>query len=76
MRRIPTKNHWFLGLAACLALGGAMASLSAARAVTLRPAPTYSTKSLPMPALDRVIAKLAVEARSRTLADNSHSDLR
>jgi hypothetical protein len=73
MKRIPWQNQWFLALAASLALGVAVAGVSAARAVTLRPAPTKRMHSVPVPALDRMVAKLAAEARSRTLADNTEA---
>jgi hypothetical protein len=68
MKRIPWQKQWFWGLGALLALGSVAATISAARAVTLRPLPTVSTRQLPLPALDRVMAKLAADARSRTLA--------
>jgi hypothetical protein len=71
MKRITAKNQWLLALAASVALGGTVAGISAARAVTLRPTPTRSLRNLPLPALDRVVARLALEARTRTLADNS-----
>jgi hypothetical protein len=76
MKRIPWKNQWLLGLAACLSLGLAVAGISAARAVTLRPAPTHRVRTVPLPALDRMIAKLAAEARSGTLAANTAAEVR
>lgn len=76
MKRINWKNQWFLGIAAALALGSAVAGISAARAVTLRPAPTHRVRNLPLPALDRAVARLAAEARSRTLASNTRAELR
>jgi hypothetical protein len=76
MKRIAQKTQWFLTVAACLALSGAVAGISAARTVTLRPAPTSSTRSLPLPALDRVVAKLAAEARTRTHVGNAGSEIR
>jgi hypothetical protein len=76
MKRITPKTQWLLSIAACLALGGAVAGIGAARAVTLRPAPTSATPSLPLPALDRVVAKLAAEARARTHADSSRAEIR
>jgi len=33
-------------------------------------------RNLPLPALDRAVAKLAAEARSRTLAANTRAELR
>ena len=76
MKRIGWKNQWFLGIGAVLALGIAVAGISAARAVTLRPAPTHRVRDLPLPALDRMVAKLAAEARSRTLASNTPAQRR
>jgi hypothetical protein len=76
MKRINWKNQWFLAIAAALALGIAVAGISAARAVTLRPAPTPRVRNLPLPALDRMVAKFAAEARSRTLATNTRAELR
>ena len=76
MKRIPWKNQWLLGIAAFMALGSAVAGISAARAVTLRPAPTHRVRNLPLPALDRMVAKLAAEARSRTLASNGPVEIR
>jgi hypothetical protein len=76
MKRITWKNQWLLGIAASLALGGAVAGVSAARAVTVRPAPTHRVRNLPLPALDRAVARLAMEARSRTLASNAQSEIR
>jgi hypothetical protein len=76
MKRIPWKSHWFLGIAAALSLGVAGAGISAARAVTLRPAPIHRLRNVPVPALDRMVAKLAAEARSRTVASNTRADLR
>jgi hypothetical protein len=71
MKQILPKKHWFLGAGAVLALSVAIAGISAARAVVVRPAPSQRMVKVPMPALDRAIAKLAGEARARTLADNS-----
>jgi len=71
MKRIPWKSHWFLGAAAALSLSIAAAGISAARAVTVRPAPTLRVRNLPLPALDRMVAKFAAEARSRTVASNA-----
>jgi hypothetical protein len=68
MKRISRKNQWLLGLAACAALGGAFAGISTARTVTMPHVTTSEVTSVPLPALDRVIAKLAAEARSRTFA--------
>jgi hypothetical protein len=65
--------QWLLGLAACAALGGAVAGISAARAVTLSATPTSDVRAIPLPALDRVVAKLAAEARERTLATASET---
>jgi len=76
MKRIASKRQLFLSVGACLALGGALLGIGAARAVTLRPAPTWSTRSVPMPALDRVIAKLAAEARERAHAGNGSAEIR
>jgi hypothetical protein len=74
MKRIPWKKHWFLGLAAALSLGVAVAGISAARAVALRPVPNHRVRNLPLPALDRMVAKLAAEARARTVATNTRAD--
>jgi hypothetical protein len=71
MKRIHWKKQWFLGLAAALSLGVAGAGISAARAVALRPVPNHRVRNLPLPALDRMVAKLAAEARSRTVASNT-----
>jgi len=76
MKRISWKNQWILGIGAAMALGIAIAGISAARAVTLRPAPTLRVRNLPLPALDRAVARLAAEARSRTLATNTRAELR
>jgi hypothetical protein len=76
MKRIHGKNQWFLGVAAALSLSIAVAGISAARAVALRPVPTHRLRNLPLPALDRMVAKLAAEARSRTVASNTSTDLR
>lgn len=76
MKRIPWKKQWFLGAAAVVALGIATAGISAARAVTRRPVPGHRVRNIPFPALDREVAKLAAEARSRTLATNTSADLR
>jgi len=70
MKRIPWKKQWFLGVAAALSLSIAIAGIAAARAVALRPVPAHRVKNLPLPALDRMVAKFAAEARSRTLASN------
>jgi len=59
-----------------LALGIAIAGVTAARAVALRPAPSHRMRSIPLPALDRMVAKLAAEARSRTVAANTSAELR
>jgi hypothetical protein len=71
MKRINWKNQWFLGIGAALALSIAVAGISAARTVTLRPAPTLRVRNVPLPALDRAVARLAAEARSRTVASNT-----
>jgi len=76
MKRIPWTNQWFLGVAAALSLGVAMAGISAARAVALRPTPAHRLRSIPLPALDRMVAKLAAEARTRTVAANTRAELR
>ena len=76
MKRITWKKQWFLGLAAALSLGIAIAGISAARAVALRPVPNHRVRNLPLPALDRMVAKLAAEARARTVATNTPADLR
>jgi hypothetical protein len=76
MKRISWKNQWFLAIAAAMALGIAVAGISAARAVTMRPAPTHRVRNLPLPALDRAVARLAAEARSRTVASNTTARLR
>ena len=76
MKRIPWRNQWILGVAATLALGAAVAGISAAHAVSVRPLPAHRVRSVPVPALDRVMAKLAAEARSRTLATNTHVNRR
>ena len=76
MMRIQWKTQWFLVIAAAMSLGIAGAGISAARAVALRPAPTHRLRNVPLPALDRMVAKLAAEARSRTVASNTRADLR
>jgi hypothetical protein len=76
MKRIPWKNQWFLGIAAALSLSIAVAGISAARAVALRPSPSHRLRNVPVPALDRMVAKLAAEARSRTVASNTRAELR
>jgi hypothetical protein len=71
MKRIPWKNQWLLSLGVSLALGGVIVSISAARAVSGTPEPTPSVRQMPLPALDRMVAKLAAEARARSLAANT-----
>ena len=71
MKRIQWKKQWFLGIAAALSLGVAIAGISAARAVALRPVPNHRVRNVPVPALDRMVAKLAAEARARTVASNT-----
>jgi hypothetical protein len=77
MKRIPWKKQWFLSAAAALSLGVAVAGVSAARTVALRPVPPkHRATSFPLPALDRMVAKLASEARARTVAANTRAELR
>jgi len=77
MKRIPWKKQWFLGAAAALSLGVAMAGVSAARTAALRPIPPkHRVTNIALPALDRVVAKLAPEARARTVAANTRAELR
>lgn len=68
MKQIPWKNRWLLGLSVSLVLGGVIVSISASRASAVAAQPTSSVRHIPMPALDRVVAKLAAEARAHTLA--------
>jgi len=76
MKRIPEKTQWFLGLMGVLALGVGVAGVSMARTGLAPRSPAERVRNLPLPALDRVVAKLAAEARSRTLATNSSDEIR
>jgi hypothetical protein len=74
MKRIPWINQWLLAVAAAAAVAGAVLAFVAARPVSARPAVSHRLRNVPVPALDRVLAKLAAEARSRTLATNTRAD--
>jgi hypothetical protein len=65
------KNPWYSGLIGAIALIGLGAGLFVSRTAPSRPLRTARSVGVPLPALDRVVAQLAAEARATRLAVNS-----
>ena len=59
-----SKNRWVIGFIAALCLGTAVGASAARGGGDSHAAVVESLKELPMPALDRTIARLAAEART------------
>jgi hypothetical protein len=73
MNQIRAKRHWYLALIGLIAFAVGMAGFFGLRTVASRRAPIAHTP-IPLPALDRTIARLAIEARATTIATNSGGD--